>query len=46
MTIDGFDIFAFVVFAVLLATVVVIIVLLGRFAGRLRPGACHPQAQR
>ena len=44
MTIDGFDIFAFVVFAVLLAATVVIIVLLGALPGKIAVRRCHPQA--
>ena len=44
MTIDGFDIFAFVVFAVLLAAVVVIIVLLGALPGKIAARRCHPHA--
>jgi hypothetical protein len=44
MTIDGFDIFAFIVFAVLLAAAVVIIVSLGSLPGRIAKKRCHPQA--
>jgi hypothetical protein len=44
MTIDSFDIFAFVVFAVLLAATVVIIVLLGALPGKIAVRRCHPQA--
>ena len=35
MTVDGFDIFAFIVFAVLLAAVVFMIVELGSLPGRI-----------
>ncbi len=44
MTIDGFDVFAFVVFAVLLATVVVIVVLLGALPGKIAVTRGHPHA--
>ncbi|MDA8745431.1 DUF3302 domain-containing protein [Rubripirellula amarantea] len=42
--IDGFDIFAFVVMAVLLATMVVIIVTLGGLPGKIAAKRGHPQA--
>jgi hypothetical protein len=42
--IDFFDIFAFVVLAVLLATVVVIIVVLGSLPGWVARKRNHPQA--
>ena len=42
MTIDGFDIFAFIVFAVLLAAVVFIIVELGSLPGRIAVKRAHP----
>jgi uncharacterized membrane protein YozB (DUF420 family) len=41
---DAFDYFAFLVIAVLLATVVVVIVLLGGLPGRIAAGRNHPQA--
>ena len=44
MTIDGFDIFAFVVFAVLIGTAVVLIVLLGSLPGKIAAKRGHPQA--
>ena len=44
MQIDGFDIFAFIVFAVLLATVVVIIVELGALPGKIAANRGHPHA--
>jgi len=44
MTIDGFDIFAFVVFAVLLGTAVLLIVLLGSLPGKIARKRGHPQA--
>jgi hypothetical protein len=44
MTIDGFDIFAFIVFAVLLAAVVLVIVELGRLPGRIAAKRGHPYA--
>ncbi len=44
MTIDGFDIFAFIVFAVLLAAVVLIIVELGGLPGRIAIQRGHPLA--
>jgi len=42
MTIDGSDIFAFIVFAVLLAAVVLIIVELGCLPGRIAVKRGHP----
>ena len=42
MTIDGFDIFAFIVFAVLLAAVVFIIVELGSLPGQIAAKRGHP----
>lgn len=42
--IDVFDIMAFVVFAVLLVTAVIIIVLLGQLPGRVAQKRGHPQA--
>ena len=44
MTIDGFDIFAFVVFAVLLGTLVLLIVALGSLPGKIARRRNHPQA--
>ncbi|MGO9107818.1 MAG: DUF3302 domain-containing protein [Thermoguttaceae bacterium] len=44
MTIDGFDIFAFIVFAVLLAVAVVVIVMLGTLPGKIAAKRCHPYA--
>ena len=44
MTFDGFDIFAFIVFAVLLAAVMAIIVLLGSLPGKIAAKRGHPQA--
>ncbi len=44
MTIDGFDIFAFIVFAVLLAAVVFIIVELGALPGQIAVKRGHPYA--
>jgi hypothetical protein len=44
MTIDGFDIFAFIVFAVLLGTIVLLCVLLGGLPGRIARKRGHPQA--
>jgi hypothetical protein len=44
MAIDGFDVFAFVVFAVLLGTLVLLIVLLGGMPGRIAKKRGHPQA--
>ena len=44
MAIDGFDIFAFVVFAVLLGTLVLLIILLGGLPGRIARNRGHPQA--
>ncbi len=41
---DGLDIFAFVVFAVLGATVVVVIVVLGSLPGQIARKRSHPQA--
>jgi hypothetical protein len=45
MTIDGFDIFAFIVFAVLFGTAVLFVVLLGGLPGRIARNRGHPQAQ-
>jgi fatty acid desaturase len=45
MTIDGFDIFAFIVFAVLFGTSVLLIVLLGSLPGKIARKRGHPQAQ-
>jgi hypothetical protein len=42
--IDVFDIMAFVVFAVLLVTAVIIIVLLGQLPGQIAQKRGHPQA--
>jgi hypothetical protein len=42
--IDAFDVFAFVVFAVLLAAVVVIVVALGSLPGAIARKRGHPQA--
>ncbi len=42
--IDAFDIFAFVVMAVLLATTVVIVVTLGGLPGKIAAKRGHPQA--
>ncbi|MGO9114719.1 MAG: DUF3302 domain-containing protein [Thermoguttaceae bacterium] len=42
MTIDAFDIFAFVVFAVLLVAAVVIIVMLGALPGKIAVKRGHP----
>jgi len=44
MTVDGFDIFAFVVFAVLLAVAVFIVVSLGALPGRIAVKRGHPHA--
>jgi Protein of unknown function (DUF3302) len=44
VTIDAFDIAAFVVFAVLLAAVVVIVVVLGSLPGKIAAQRNHPQA--
>jgi hypothetical protein len=44
MQIDGFDIFAFVVFAVLLAAAVIIIVMLGALPGQIAVKRGHPYA--
>jgi len=44
MTIDGFDVFAFIVFAVLLATIVIIVVLLGALPGKIAVTRGHPHA--
>jgi hypothetical protein len=44
MTIDGFDIFAFVVFAVLLGVAVLIVVSLGALPGKIARKRGHPQA--
>ena len=44
MTIDGFDIFAFVVFAVLLMVAVIVIVMLGALPGRIAAKRGHPYA--
>ncbi len=41
---DAFDYFAFLVIAVLLATFVAVIVLLGGLPGRIAAGRNHPQA--
>jgi hypothetical protein len=41
---DAFDYFAFLVMAVLLATTVVIIVLLGSLPGKIARGRNHPYA--
>jgi hypothetical protein len=45
VTIDVFDIFAFVVFAVLFAVVVVAVVVLGGLPGRIAARRGHPQAK-
>jgi Protein of unknown function (DUF3302) len=45
VTIDAFDIFAFVVFAVLFAVVVVIVVVLGVLPGKIAARRGHPQAK-
>ena len=42
--VDGFDIFAFVVMAVLLATAVVLVVTLGGLPGKIAAKRGHPQA--
>jgi len=44
MAIDGFDVFAFIVLAVLLATVVIIVVLLGALPGKIAVMRGHPHA--
>ncbi|MGA2258309.1 MAG: DUF3302 domain-containing protein [Thermoguttaceae bacterium] len=44
MTIDVFDVFAFVVFAVLLAAAVAIIVMLGALPGKIAVKREHPHA--
>lgn len=44
VTLDAFDYFAFLVMAVLLATVVVIIVLVGSLPGRIAASRNHPYA--
>ena len=43
--IDGFDIFAFVVFGVLFAAAVFLIVTLGALPGKIAAKRGHPQAQ-
>ena len=45
MAIDGFDIFAFIVFTVLFGTAVLLIVLLGSLPGKIARKRGHPQAQ-
>jgi hypothetical protein len=45
VTIDGFDLFAFLVLAVLLATAVVIVVFLGGLPGRIARSSNHPYAK-
>ncbi len=45
VTIDGFDLFAFLVIAVLLLTAVVIIVLLGGLPGKIAASRNHPYAK-
>jgi len=45
VTIDAFDIFAFVVFAVLFAVMVAIIVVLGGLPGKIAARRGHPQAK-
>lgn len=42
--IDVFDVFAFVVFAVLLIAAVIVIVTLGSLPGKIAKKRCHPQA--
>jgi len=44
VTIDAFDIFAFVVFGVLLLAIVVIVVSLGSLPGKIAASRQHPQA--
>lgn len=44
VTIDGFDLFAFLVLAVLLSTIVVIIVFLGSLPGKIATSRNHPYA--
>ncbi len=44
VTIDGFDLFAFVVFAVILATVVWLVVFVGGLPGRIARTRNHPYA--
>lgn len=44
MTLDVFDYFAFLVLAVLLATAVVIVVLVGSLPGRIAASRKHPYA--
>lgn len=44
ITIDAFDIFAFIVFGVLLTAVVVIVVVLGSLPGKIAYRRGHPQA--
>lgn len=44
MNVDGFDIFAFLVFAVLLAGAVVLVVLLGGLPGKIAAKRGHPYA--
>lgn len=44
MNFDGFDIFAFVVFAVLLAVAVAVIVMLGALPGTIAAKRGHPYA--
>ncbi len=45
VTIDAFDIFAFVVFAVLFAVVVTVVVVLGGLPGKIAAERGHPQAK-
>jgi len=44
ITIDAFDIFAFVVFGILLIATVVIVIVLGSLPGKIAVARKHPQA--